>query len=141
MPRFFIKPDQVKEGVVLLDQDESRHAISVLRLKSGDAVQLLDGQGGSFSGVVIGTQNGRLSVMKTENLSSVAQPAISITLAVSVIKPERMELLIQKACELGISALVPILSERSIVRLSEDRWQGKIKRWQKIAKESCKQCA
>jgi 16S rRNA (uracil1498-N3)-methyltransferase len=69
-----------------------------------------------------------------------AAPAVKITLAASVIKPERMELVIQKACELGAHEIVPVLSERCVVRLSRERWESKIKRWRKIAVESCKQC-
>ncbi len=145
MHRFQIDPREVRDGVVLLDPKESHHAISVLRLKTGDQVGLLDGQGHSLQGVVANIQEGRLRVRintsqkDTPSPPSLASP-LQITLVVSVIKPERMELLIQKACELGVRAIVPVRSERSIVKLSKERWQEKTKRWRKIAQESCKQC-
>ncbi len=145
MHRFQINPDGIKKGSVLLDEKESHHAASVLRLKTGDAVGLLDGKGHSFRGVVAGIENCRLRVRIKPDPALSAHASrrsldVQITIAVSVIKPERMEILIQKACELGVTAIIPVRSERSIIKLSKERWQEKIKRWRKIAAESCKQC-
>ncbi len=122
-----------------LSKEESHHAISVFRLKSGDVVELFDGQGQKFSGVVTGEKNHRLSVMVSQNIASTAS-SLSITLAQAVIRPERMELMIPKACELGVSVIQPLICERSIVKLSKERWASKLERWRKIALESCKQC-
>ena len=129
-----------------LDQKESHHAVSVLRLKTGDAVELMDGKGHIFQGAVSEIRAGRVFVRTASRSKfySTASDKLSarfqVTLAASVIKPERMELLIQKACELGVDSIIPVRSERSIVKLSKVRWEGKIKRWRKIAAESCKQC-
>ena len=176
MPRFHISPGSEKEGVVMLDKAESHHALAVLRLKAGEVVELLDGQGGIFQGIVAGAERGLLKISVArpsrpprsaaiEGIAAVARPSrpprsaaiegiaavrgdskqnaesrVTITLAVSVIKPERMELLIQKSCELAAHSVIPLISERTVVRLSRERWQSKIQRWQKIARESCKQC-
>ncbi len=140
MPRFHIQSEQIKDGVVRLSREESRHAISVLRLKAGDAAEVFDGLGKEFPAVVIGAKEGLLSLSIGENSKKCVAPPAEITIAASVIKPERMELMIQKACELGVYEIVPLLTERSVVRLSRERWESKIKRWQKIAVESCKQC-
>lgn len=146
MPRFQVDPKNILEGHVWLDRKESHHAISVLRLKSGDAVDLIDGMGHSFKGKIAAARDGHLGV-RIQPLT-VAQfsdsehslNSLQISVAVSVIKPERMELLIQKSCELGVSSIIPVRSERCIIKLSTERWQEKIKRWRKIATESCKQC-
>lgn len=144
MPRFQIQTEQIKDGVVSLSREESHHAIRVLRVKRGDAVELFDGKGKNFRGVAIGERHGILSLSIAENASQVPKQSrlspVEITLAVSVIKPERMELLIEKACELGVHELSPVISERSVVRISRERWVSKIKRWRKIALASCKQC-
>ena len=145
--RFFIDPSAVKDGAVRLSREESHHAISVLRIRTGDAVELLDGSGNSFRGIVSGLKDKRLLVSVDKSVSSVRatgrsvvhQP-IQITLAASVIKPESMEILIQKACELGAQRIVPIMTERSVVKLSKERWESKHERWRKIVLESCKQC-
>ena len=141
MHRFHFASESVTEGLVTLDRKESRHALTVLRLEAGEAVELLDGKGGGFQGVVVDTKAGRVRV----SLGQALRPAenaltTAVSLAVSVIKPERMELLIQKACELGVASIFPMISERTVVRLSRERWEAKLGRWKKIAEESCKQC-
>ncbi len=140
MPRFYIEPASAKDGVVLLSKKESHHAFSVLRLKNGDNVELFDGRGNTFLGVIAGFEDERLSVKLGEKRLGSSSSPVQITLAVSVIKPERMELLIQKACELGVFSIAPLISDRCVVKLSRERWESKIKRWQKIALETCKQC-
>ena len=140
MQRFHISPGSEKEGVVTLDKDESRHALTVLRLKAGEVVELLDGQGGVFEGIVAAAERGRIKISLRGTSKKNILNRVTITLAASVIKPEGMELLVQKACELGAHVLVPLISERTVVRLSPERWASKLQRWQKIARESCKQC-
>ena len=143
MPRFQIDPQNIHDGCALLDKKESHHAISVLRLKPGNAVDLIDGKGHSFKGKVAGIRDGRLDIRIESSIDALPvcpSANIQITLAVSAIKSERMEVLIRKACELGAHSMIPVRSERSIIRLSRERWEEKIKRWRKIAAESCKQC-
>ena len=139
-PRFRIASEEIQSETVLLDEKESRHALVVLRLKAGDAVRLFDGKGAVRSGVVLGQESGRLRVMPDKNVFSEAAPQWRVTLAPSLIKPERMDLLFEKACELGVYAIAPFVSERSVVRLSEERREAKLRRWRKIVSESCKQC-
>ena len=140
LPRFFIQPSSNPQEIHTLSFEESHHALSVLRLGPGDAVELFDGDGRTFSGTVIGPKAGRLLIQINQGFVSASAPAVRLTLAPCLIKPERMELLIQKACELGVYAIVPLVSERTIVRLPAERLKAKTARWQKIAAESCKQC-
>lgn len=143
MRRFQINAERIQNGSILLDERESHHAISVLRLKASQTVRLMDGKGNLFMGVIAGLENGRVRVRVDEGRPSESARSllpVQITIAVSVIKPERMELLIQKACELGVTAIIPVRSDRSIIKLSKERWEDKIVRWRKIAAESCKQC-
>lgn len=143
MRRFFIDPAQMRGDTVTLSPEESHHAVDVLRLKKGDAVDLFDGRGNRSAGKVVGIKEGSVSVRLergAELSGKPSAPPAEVTLAVSVIKPERMEYLIQKAAELAASTIIPVLSERSVVKLSEERWEAKVKRWRKIALESCKQC-
>ncbi len=144
MRRFQINSDFIRNGQIILDKKESHHAASVLRLKPGNEVALMDGKGASFHGIISGIENGLVRVNLKRDQTSHDIPksyqGIQIDIAVSVIKPERMEFIIEKACELGVRGIFPIRTERSVVKLSPERWQMKIKRWQKIAAESCKQC-
>ena len=140
MPRFYIDPANIKEGVVLLSKEESRHAVLVLRLKPGDAVDLFDGSGLSFKGIITGTRNGTVSVALNAKADNARSLSMNVTLGVSVIKPGPMDLLIQKTSELGAATIAPLISDRTIVRFPKERWAAKTVRWQKIALESCKQC-
>jgi 16S rRNA (uracil1498-N3)-methyltransferase len=139
MHRFLVTPQELKQDKILLNEKESRHALSVLRLGDGDAVEIFDGEGRSVEGIVVGRSEGRVTVKVGRERAAAASGA-EVTLGVSVIKPERMEWLIEKATELGAFAVRPLVTERTIVRLSAERWEGKVARWKKIAAESCKQC-
>ncbi|MEI8314590.1 MAG: 16S rRNA (uracil(1498)-N(3))-methyltransferase [Verrucomicrobiota bacterium] len=119
-----------------LPADEAHHCRHVLRLKPGDTVNIFDGRGHAAQCAIteITNQAVRLNV-----LAQSSTPALRcrITLAQAVPK-KSMDLIVQKATELGVAAIVPILSERTIVRFDEDA--PKLDRWREIALESCKQC-
>ncbi|OGW90562.1 MAG: hypothetical protein A3D28_04320 [Omnitrophica bacterium RIFCSPHIGHO2_02_FULL_63_14] len=137
--RRFYAPDLAGKDTIELSPEESRHASSVLRLKEGDVIGLFDGKGVSATGIVLGRSGKRLRVAVTP-VREAGTAGPRITLAVAAIRPERMELIIQKACELGAAAIAPLMTERSIIRLSKDRWQAKTAKWRRTALESCKQC-
>jgi 16S rRNA (uracil1498-N3)-methyltransferase len=141
MPRFLIQPDSIKEGFVLLDKKETHHAVSVLRLKAGELVELFDGKGICYRGIVGSMKEGRLLVAIDAVQKEAAQDLKArVTLGISVIRPERMDYLIEKACELGVHTIAPLITERCVIRISKERWESKLKRWRKIAAESSKQC-
>jgi len=135
------------DGEALLNGQESRHALKVLRIQKGDAVELFDGGGRVYAGIFSAVKDGRVVIGEIKvagapvrELGALASKPFEITLAVSVIKPNAMDMLIQKSCELGVDKIAPILTERSVIRLPVDRWAAKTRRWRKIALESCKQC-
>ena len=119
MPRFYIDPDSIKNGAALLSKEESHHAAKVFRLKAGDTVDLFDGKGHRFQGVISGFEEGRLLAVKVEKTASLAPLPVEITLAVSVIKPERMDTLLEKSSELGVKAIIPLMTERCVIKLSK----------------------
>ena len=140
--QFHINSRHIKESAVLLDAEESHHAVKVLRLKNGHAIELFDGEGNSYSGTVLGLKNGRLEVSLNERDKKREEnvDCFQISIAVSVIRSERMEMLVEKCSELGAHSIHPLITHRSIIRMPRERWASKIERWQKIARESCKQC-
>ncbi|MBI3315778.1 MAG: 16S rRNA (uracil(1498)-N(3))-methyltransferase [Candidatus Omnitrophica bacterium] len=138
-PCFYTQQKLAPQSVAWLDEKESRHAVNVLRLKKGEAIEVFDGQGHAFEARVGDLKEGALSVFLAGEARSRELP-VHITLAVSAVASDRMEFLIQKVCELGALEIWPVVTERSMVKLSEERWTKKITRWRKIAQESCKQC-
>lgn len=139
MPRFLVKPEEIHQSEIALSEKESRHALSSLRLETGAHVELMDGRGHSARGLIARVHKGQVFVTML-GPSLTKEPSVIFTLALSVIKPDRMEWAIEKACELGVHAIHPVLADRSIIKLSPDRWAAKHARWKKIASETCKQC-
>jgi len=122
-----------------LDTADSHHCADVLRLSTGERVVIFDGHGNEASAELaeVSRKHTRLMIGKP---TLTARPRCAITLAQAVPKARNMDLIIQKAVELGASAVIPILSERTVVRL-EDAGDAarKQQRWQSIAVEACKQ--
>lgn len=140
MPRFFVGSAPEAGSETFLDRDETSHAVSVFRVKKGESIELFDGAGHRFIGTAGEVRDGRLVVRITGKTPVPFPSAVQVTLASAVFRPERMEMLVQKSCELGAHAVLPLLTERAIVKLSPERWKGKVERWKKIVQESCKQC-
>lgn len=139
MPRFYIVPGAGQKTEFELGEDESRHAVSVMRVKVGDPIRVADGHGREFEAEVTAVKKGRVAVrVRREAVKS--EVTYRFAVAPAVLKPDRMELLIEKSCELGATAILPIVTERTIVRLDLKRWESKVDRWKRIAAEACKQC-
>ncbi len=137
--RFHIQPGNWEADSLQLDGDEARHCSQVLRHREGDEVAVFDGQGR--------TARCRISkIAKHEVLldalaiEQAPQPAFRITLAPALIKAEAWEWLLEKATELGASAIQPVITERSIVHLHARDTAKKMGKWNRILIESCKQC-
>ncbi len=116
--------------------DEAHHAIHVLRLKAGDTVNIFDGRGHEAQCTIaeVGKDSVRLTILQKSNTPPLPR---RITLAQAVPK-KNMDLIVQKATELGAAAIVPLISERTVVQLDEDA--KKLDRWRAIALDACKQC-
>jgi len=138
--RFYLAPARWMEEQPELDTADSHHCADVLRLSTGERVVIFDGHGNEASAELaeVSRKHTRLMIGKP---TLTAKPRCAITLAQAVPKARNMDLIIQKAVELGASAVIPILSERTVVRL-EDAGDAarKQERWQSIAVEACKQC-
>jgi len=137
--RFTIAPDRIRDGRVVFDRAESRHLGRVLRLKPGDTVIAADGAGHDFTVRLedVGeTVTGSVLGVATRD----AESPLRITLVQSVPKGDKMEAIVRAATELGVGRVVPVTSERTIVRLEPGRWRERARRWQRVAKEAAKQC-
>jgi len=132
MHRFFLP--SIEHPV--LAADEAHHCIHVLRLKLGDTVNVFDGRGHEAQAHIaeIARDSVRLSILQH---SSTAPLPCRITLAQAIPK-KSMDLIVQKAAELGVTSIVPLVSERTLVQLNED--SKKLDRWREIALDACKQC-
>ncbi|MBT5983984.1 MAG: 16S rRNA (uracil(1498)-N(3))-methyltransferase [Thiotrichales bacterium] len=121
-----------------LDSDNSHHLNKVLRFPVGQNITLFNGDGFDYTAVV-------QSAKKTTNLKVISKKVnnneskLELTLAQGIAKGEKMDFLIQKAVELGVTRIIPMKLERCVVRLRDEKVQKKIDHWQKIANHACEQ--
>lgn len=139
MHRFFVPPAEFTGNTFLLSAEESHHCLSVLRHQIGDRITLFDGQGNEATGVVAGAE-GKLAQIKIQQRAKTQPLRCSLTLAQAIPKGKNMDLVVQKAVELGVARIAPILSERTVVTLEGDEALRKQEKWQALAVEACKQC-
>jgi 16S rRNA (uracil1498-N3)-methyltransferase len=140
VPRLFVAPARLQGERVTLAGEEHRRVCRVLRLQAGDRVTLFDGQGGECE-AVLQPPTGRSVEAVIVARRAVAAPAgPSLTLLVGLTKGERMELVVQKATELGVARLWPVVTARAVPRLEAERAAGRRTRWLTIAREAARQC-
>ena len=137
MHRFHLRPENWDSAT--LDSEESHHCSHVLRLNEGDRVTVFDGAGREGQATIASTTSSRVT-LKIAGTSKTPPPPCEITLAQAIPKGKNMDLIVQKAVELGASKLVPILSDRTIVQLDADETAKKREKWHSVALEACKQC-
>lgn len=133
MPRFLLPPDQWSAAE--LAGDEARHLTQVLRLQAGQQVTVFDGKGRRASATIQQAQRNHVSLSLGESTTS-SPPLPHITLAQAIPKGKNMELIVQKAVELGVTRIQPLVTCHTVVQPSG----RKPDKWRRIAVEACKQC-
>ena len=137
MPRFFVD-QQPQDGVLTLTGENAHHAGRVLRLRVGEGVTLCDGAGMDFDCTVEAVEKEAVTCRVVSCHAADTEPKQSITLFMALPKGDKMEFIVQKAVELGVSRIVPYLSKNCVSR--PDKTEKKVERWRKIAAEAAKQC-
>jgi len=142
MRRFFVEPELLRSGCASISGELFRHIATVLRLKPGAAIILADGSGHEAVGVIkeIGKEGLTLELQPCY-AASADDAALPVTLCQGLPKGEKMDFILQKATELGVSRLVPFNAERSVARLDSDRREKRVGRWEKIVQEAARQSA
>jgi 16S rRNA (uracil1498-N3)-methyltransferase len=125
---------------VTLEGNAASHVTRVLRLRVGAALTLFNGWGGEYSASIDKSHGGSVTVAVGESHTIERESPLAVTLAQGVSRGERMDLVVQKATELGVSRLVPLLTERSVVQLDTQQAQRKVNHWRAIAVAACEQC-
>ena len=139
MRRFFISPELIEGATLMLRGSEAHHIIQVLRLKPGHRIELFDGRGTVYSAVISGFEHHgvRLHLLDHRLESNGADP--QLILGLGLLKGKKMELVIQKATELGVHRFVPLVTSYCEKRGRAQSFQPPMKRWQRIVLEACKQ--
>jgi len=145
MHRCFVSPAAWNDPAICLAEEEEHHLLDVLRAQPGDRVTLFDGQGHeALAQISLAPHEGKVTrrriVMKIVEAVRAIQPGVSLTLIQALPKGQRMDWIVEKATELGASAIVPVITERVVARLTEKQKADRRSRWQRIALSAAKQC-
>ena len=139
--RHVIVPEHSIQGeqILITEPDTLHHLIRVLRIKPGEELECLDGRGGRYAGMVTTIKPSEIAV-RIQNRSQETLRRPALTLVQALIKLPRFEWIIEKAVELGTDRLVPVVTERSVVRPPTDLREGRTLRWQRLADTAASQC-
>ncbi len=138
IPRLFLDDDLAEGREVVLDRPAASYLFRVLRLRAQAPVVLFNGRGGEYAARVIDPGQARLGVEAFSPRES--ESPLELRLVQGVSKGERMDLTVQKAVELGVSRIEPVLCQRSVVNLEGKRREKRAARWRSIAVSACEQC-
>lgn len=138
--RFYTEGALRAGGVSLLPEDTAHHAVHVLRLRPGDEVILFNGRGGEYAGRIAAVERLRVAVDVLEHRRVERESPLAVTLVQGVSAGEKMDFTVQKATELGVAALQPVIAARSVGRLAGERAELKRVHWRRVAVAACEQC-
>jgi 16S rRNA (uracil1498-N3)-methyltransferase len=139
MHRFYLAPENWNPDALVLIGTEAHHCRNVLRLEPGDKVVVFDGRGRELTAEITSTDSSEIRLRK---LHEAETPPLrcQITLGQAIPKGKNMDLIVQKAVEIGAAEIAPIISDRTVVRLDEESAASKHSKWQMVAIEAAKQC-
>lgn len=140
LTRIFVTDPLSPGAEVRLSANAANHVARVLRLKEGASLIVFDGSGGEHRAEITRVAGSTVHVALKEFLPGAPEPALKLTLVQGVSRGERMDWTLQKATELGVSVIVPVLTARSVVRLDERQSLGKREHWQAVVVSACEQC-
>lgn len=140
MRHFFIELAALQKPIVAIEGSEAHHIRNVLRLKPGDKVRLFDGEGFEYEAIIHRFLANRIEIKITHKFPGTHESPVQIAVAQALLKEKKMDRLLRHLCELGITQWIPFISDRSVSKPGEKRLSARVERWNKIVKESCKQC-
>jgi 16S rRNA (uracil1498-N3)-methyltransferase len=132
--RLFVPPEKIAD-LVRLDPAQSRHLEVVLRLGPGAELEVFDGRGARWPARIESA-----GVLRLGPRADAERGAVDVWLAQALAKGEKLDLVVQKATELGATRILPLAAERSVVRLDEDRGERRVARLRRVAQEAARQC-
>ncbi len=140
MSKFFVKTEQIENNNIIINGDDVNHIINVLRMKKGDEIQVCNQEtGDNYNAQITQYTKNEVDCEIIERINKTTESNVNITLFQGLPKFEKMELLIQKNTEVGVKRIVPVIMERTVVKIDEKVASKKLERWQKIAEIAAKQ--
>ncbi len=139
MPRFFVTSDQIHGEEIIITGSDVNHIKNVLRMECGAKLEICDGNGCDYDCVIKALDKDAVYLQVNTSEESLVELDTKLYLFQGLPKADKMELIIQKAVELGVYAIVPTITARTIVKLDDKKEAKKLSRWQQIAESAAKQ--
>jgi 16S rRNA (uracil1498-N3)-methyltransferase len=140
LTRLYFPGEISAHGECRLAATQAHHVIHVLRLQAGAPLTLFDGRGAEYAALIRHIDKSGLTLTVTDRREVSRESPLTVVLAQGVSSGERMDYTVQKCVELGISAIQPLMTQRSVVRLAGERADKRIAHWQAVAAAACEQC-
>ena len=140
MRYFFVESKVLNKPFAAIEGSEVRHMKNVLRLKPGDKIRVFDGEGFEYDASIHRFFADRVEIKIMRKFPGTKESPVKIGVAQALLKERKMDRLLRHLCELGVTHWIPFISGRSVPRPGEKRLSARAQRWNKIVKESCKQC-
>jgi 16S rRNA (uracil1498-N3)-methyltransferase len=140
LTRVYVDAVLTSDTIVELPRDTASHLAKVLRARGGDQIVLFSGDGREYAGAIGSVRGSRVTAAVGVGANVDRESPFAITLVQCVPRGDRMDFIVQKATELGVTRLVPVLSQRSVVRLDESQSASKAAHWRAVAVSACEQC-
>lgn len=137
MPKFFVDENNIRDNIKIIGED-AKHISQVLRHKQGDVLEIGDGVGFDYTCEIIEMSKREILLKVIEKKENLSEPKVKITLFQCLPKGSKMDLIIQKCVELGVTEITPFYSEFTIVKVN-DKTDNKIERYQKVSETASKQ--
>jgi 16S rRNA (uracil1498-N3)-methyltransferase len=140
LTRLYFPGEIAAHGECRVAPPQAHHVIHVLRLQAGAALTLFDGRGTEYEALIKRIDKSGLTLTVTARREISRESPLAVVLAQGVSSGERMDYTVQKCVELGIAAIQPLITQRSVVRLSAERADKRVAHWQSVAAAACEQC-
>jgi len=140
LTRVFVEEPLATGSTLSIGGSAANHIMRVLRAREGDELTLFDGRGGEYGARVAGFRKDSVQVEVKEHRDVERESALDLTLAQGISRGERMDWVMQKATELGVTRIIPVVTERTMVKLDERQAERKIEHWRAIVISACEQC-
>ena len=138
MPRFYLPPSDLRGKTFTLSGSEAHHAIHVLRKKAGDLIDLFDGKDAAYTGRIESVSDQEIRGSILEEFPAAASP-VELTLYQALTRGSKWEWMLEKVCEVGVTRVIPVITQRTLIKLDASGAAEKLKRWNRIALAASKQ--
>lgn len=140
IPRIYTEQNLLSGEVVELEESASHHLSKVLRMQAGRELIVFNGAGGEFAATIYEVHKKHVVIQVAEHTLDNRESPLNLELAIGISRGERMDWVLQKATELGVTNIIPLITERTEVKIGGDRQDKKIQHWQQTIISACEQC-